>query len=148
MRVAVVRLEVTGNYCGGDVRQWLPDYFTSRICEAGWQVNGETVEVLERNNIDDVIREQDFGRSGRVDPATAAPVGKIHGATHLIQLTARVSTEDVVAGLGGSWGGWNLEGGRVAKASVVLNGRIVNAATGAIVAVGITGKSKSRLTDA
>jgi len=41
--------------------------------------------VLERQAVGDVLREQDFGASGRVRTETAAPIGEIEGADLLIQ---------------------------------------------------------------
>lgn len=43
--------------------------------------------VLERQSLDDVIREQDLGASGRVRTETAAPIGEIEGADLLIEGT-------------------------------------------------------------
>ena len=40
--------------------------------------------VLERRKLGPVIREQNFGRSGRVDPRTAAPIGQLEGAEILV----------------------------------------------------------------
>ncbi len=37
-------------------------------------------DLVERNKIEEVLREQDFGRSGRVDQTTAAAIGRISGA--------------------------------------------------------------------
>lgn len=41
--------------------------------------------VLERENIQDVISEQDFGASGRVRKSTAAPKGQLEGAELLVR---------------------------------------------------------------
>jgi TolB-like protein len=42
------------------------------------------IRVVERENLQAVIKEQNLGTSGRVDPATAAHLGKILGAGHMI----------------------------------------------------------------
>jgi hypothetical protein len=38
-------------------------------------------EVVERHRIDAILTEQDFGQQGRIDPAKAAAIGKLAGAT-------------------------------------------------------------------
>jgi curli biogenesis system outer membrane secretion channel CsgG len=47
-------------------------------------VNSNRYIVLERDIIDEVLREQDLGASGRVLPGTEAPVGEIEGAELLL----------------------------------------------------------------
>lgn len=44
--------------------------------------------VLERQSLDDVLREQDLGASGRVRKETAARIGEIEGADLLIDSIA------------------------------------------------------------
>jgi len=56
--------------------------------------------VLERQAVGDVIREQDFGASGRVRTETGAPIGEIEGADLLIQGTI-TEFEPGSAGAGG-----------------------------------------------
>lgn len=59
--------------------------------------------VLERQAIGDVLREQDFGASGRVRTETAARIGEIEGADLLIQGTI-TEFEPGSAGAGGGVG--------------------------------------------
>lgn len=40
--------------------------------------------LLERDNLNDVMREQNLGASGRANPDTAAPIGGVEGADFLI----------------------------------------------------------------
>ena len=42
------------------------------------------VRVVERTKLDEVIKEQNLGTAGRLDPATAARVGKLIGAGHML----------------------------------------------------------------
>jgi TolB-like protein len=44
----------------------------------------ERVRVLERANVDALLREQDLGRSDRLDAATAARIGRMLGVRHMI----------------------------------------------------------------
>jgi curli biogenesis system outer membrane secretion channel CsgG len=60
--------------------------------------------VLERQSLDDVIREQDLGASGRVRTETAAPIGEIEGADLLIEGTI-TEFEPGTSGAGGGLGG-------------------------------------------
>lgn len=60
--------------------------------------------VLERQSLDDVIREQDLGASGRVRQETAARIGEIEGADLLIEGTI-TEFEPGSSGVGGGLGG-------------------------------------------
>ncbi len=42
------------------------------------------IRVVERENIQKLIEEQNLGRDGRVDDATAARIGKLLGAKHMV----------------------------------------------------------------
>jgi TolB-like protein len=42
------------------------------------------IRVVERENLDRILAEQNLARDGRVDDATAARVGKLLGARHII----------------------------------------------------------------
>ena len=79
--------------------------------------------VLEREHIEDVLAEQDFGASGRVDQRTAAPIGQIEGAQLLIR---------------GSVIQENCRGGAVLliganRACMAINLRIIDARSGRVV---------------
>jgi curli biogenesis system outer membrane secretion channel CsgG len=60
--------------------------------------------VLERQSIDDVLKEQDLGASGRVKQETAAKIGEIEGADLLIEGTI-TEFEPGSSGAGGGIGG-------------------------------------------
>jgi curli biogenesis system outer membrane secretion channel CsgG len=89
--------------------------------------------VLERQQIDDVIGEQDFGDSGRVDPATAAKIGKILGAQYLLYGTVN----EFEYSKGGEAGGVRVGGFRVgagqARAHIGMDVRVVDAVTGEVI---------------
>lgn len=92
--------------------------------------------VLERENIKEVMEEQDFGASGRVKKETAAPIGELEGAELLI----RGSITEFEP---------NCKGGAVLiiaakQACVTVNLRIVDAKTGRVVnATTVEGRSGS-----
>jgi len=60
--------------------------------------------VLERQSLDDVIKEQDLGASGRIRTETAAAIGEIEGADLLIEGTI-TEFEPGTSGAGGGLGG-------------------------------------------
>lgn len=92
--------------------------------------------VLERENIKEVMDEQDFGASGRVKKETAAPIGELEGAELLI----RGSITEFEP---------NCKGGAVLviaakQACITVNLRIVDAKTGRVVnATTVEGRSGS-----
>lgn len=67
--------------------QWGPgagvaDLITGELVESAQRLG--TFRVVERDRLFEVLAEQDLGRDGRVDPATAAQVGRILGADLLL----------------------------------------------------------------
>jgi len=101
---------------------------------------GQRYTVVERNKLDSVLKEQDFGADGRVRQGTGARIGRIHGADAILMGDIVVFGRDDkkkrvkvgglvtrfyrVPGIGG------LELGRTEeKAVVVINYRLVDAET-------------------
>jgi curli biogenesis system outer membrane secretion channel CsgG len=100
--------------------------------------------VLEREQLDEVLREQDLGASGRVKKGTAAKIGEIYGAELLI--TAAVTEfEGSAKGVGGGTKILGVRvGGGVKKAHVAIDVRIIDTETSQIVAAtSVEGKSTS-----
>lgn len=89
-------------------------------------------KVLERQQIHDVLGEQDLGASGRVDPATAAKIGKVLGARYLVYGTVN----EFEYSKGGEGGAVRIGGFRVgaseARAHIGMDVRIVDAVTSEI----------------
>jgi curli biogenesis system outer membrane secretion channel CsgG len=103
--------------------------------------------VLERQQIGDVLAEQDFGASGRVKQETAAAIGEIEGAELLI--TGAVTefqpgSGGVGGGLGGLFG--NVVGavaGGIRKSHVAIDVRVIDTRTSRIVAAtSVEGEAK------
>ena len=94
--------------------------------------------VLERQIINEVLEEQDFGASGRVRQETAAPIGQIEGAELLV--TGAVTefepgSSGALGGIGGRTG--SLIGGVLGglrKSHVAIDLRLVDTRTSRIVA--------------
>jgi len=94
--------------------------------------------VLERQTVGDVLKEQDFGASGRVRQDTAAPIGEIEGA-ELLVVGAVTEFEGAASGAGGGVGGFGkgiLGGimGGYKKAHMAIDLRIIDTRTSRIVA--------------
>ena len=93
--------------------------------------------LVKREMIDKVLHEQDFGAGGRVDPGTAAKIGKILGVKYIV--IGRV-TEFTIETKGGALGGVGLT---VSTARVALDGRLVDTTTAEIVA-SVRGSGESK----
>lgn len=100
--------------------------------------------VLERQAIQDVILEQDFGASGRVNPDTAAAVGELEGAELLVYGVVSEFREDA------SGGGLSIAvpslpltfGGGAKNSHVAIDLRIVDTSTGRLLYAGsVEGKA-------
>lgn len=118
-RIAVKAFEYKAARGSGDIGRGMSDMLADSLFNSGRFI------VLERENIKEVIEEQDFGASGRVKQETAAPIGAIEGA----QLLIRGSITQFEP---------NCRGGSVLifgakQACVSINLRIVDAKTGRVV---------------
>ena len=97
-------------------------------------VENGNYSVIERSRIDAVLKEQNFGASGRVDASTAAQIGKILGVDVVIigsitqfDLQSRQSGVNVFGIFG--------QNKKQTDAFVKLNVRMVNTTTAEILAV-------------
>lgn len=90
--------------------------------------------VLEREQLDEVIKEQDLAAAGRVKKGTEAPMGEIYGADLII--TASVTEfEGGARGVGGGTRVLGVTmGGAMKKAHIAIDLRIIDAKTSQIVA--------------
>lgn len=82
-RVAVTRFE--DKSAKGKATGQVGDGMSEMLSNALFKTN--RFIVLERGAVGDVIKEQDFGASGRVSPETAARIGQIEGADLLVRGT-------------------------------------------------------------
>jgi curli biogenesis system outer membrane secretion channel CsgG len=104
------------------------DILVNKLVENG------NYSVIERSRIDAVLKEQNFGASGRVDASTAAQIGKILGVDVVIigsitqfDLQSRQSGVNVFGLFG--------QNKKETDAFVKLNVRMVNTTTAEILAV-------------
>ena len=97
--------------------------------------------VLERQQVSDVLREQDLGAAGRIKKGTEAPIGEIEGAELLIT-GAVTEFEGAASGVGGGIGGVGGTAGRILggiaggikKAHMAIDVRVIDTKTSRIVA--------------
>lgn len=106
--------------------------------------NSNRYIVLEREQLGEVLREQDLGETGRIKRGTEAPIGEIYGAELLI--TASVT--EFEGGTKGVGGGTKIlgvrVGGGVKKGHVAIDVRIIDTKTSQIVAAtSVEGSSTS-----
>lgn len=109
-----------------DIGEGMSEMLVTALVETG------KFKVLERQQIHDVLGEQDLGDSGRVDPATAAKIGKVLGARYLVYGTVNEFEYSKAGGGGGVRIGGLRVGASEAKAHVGMDVRIVDAVTSEI----------------
>ena len=103
-------------------------------------VNDGTYRVIERRELERIMREQNFSNSDRADASTAAKLGKLLGVDTIIvgDITqfGRDDQNKNFGGLGGRWGtgGFGGIGTHKAKAVVEVTARLVDVNTGEILA--------------
>jgi curli biogenesis system outer membrane secretion channel CsgG len=105
--------------------------------------------VIDRNSLDKILKEQNFSNSDRVDPSTAAKIGRILGVSAIITGTiTQFGRDDKHIGLGG--GGYGLGkyglggiGKSDSKAVVNVTAKLIDINTAEILAV-CTGSGESK----
>ncbi|MHB9035577.1 MAG: hypothetical protein ACYC64_02845 [Armatimonadota bacterium] len=130
-RVAVMNLQVTGDY-SEQVQEWLPALIEDRLLAEGWTlvVRGQRMEHIQ----------QECSLPG-IKPETILPKQELLGATAFLEMNARIQVKDIQGLIGYKYftfGDW-------ARASVDLNGQIVDPATGVLKSSISVGASASGL---
>jgi len=133
-RIAVSRFsDKTGKgWWTGQIGDGMADMLTTSL------FNTNRYIVLERQQLSDVLAEQDLAAAGRVKKETAAPIGQIEGAELLITGTV-TGYEPGASGLGGGigGGGGGAGGGILAgfkKAYLAIDVRVIDTKTSRILA--------------
>ncbi|MBM7622828.1 CsgG/HfaB family protein [Sporohalobacter salinus] len=98
---------------------------TQQVTDRLVEIDG--IRVVERSRIDEVIKEQNFGQSGRLDNSSVAKLGKVLGVDFLIVGT--LTRMEIKEKEGISVGPFNMSG---TEAKVALSGRIVDVETAEI----------------
>jgi curli biogenesis system outer membrane secretion channel CsgG len=111
------------------------DLLTNKLVQSG------AFTVIERSRIADILQEQNLGASGRIDPSTAAQIGRILGADVVVigSITRFNLGEDEgdvsILGFGGS--------GNSNEATVEVTARLVSTTTAEILAA-VEGSGSAR----
>ena len=127
-RIAVVDFDdgsITDHWWGSDfsVGKGVSDVLYQSLYEQ------KKFRLLERQQIEQILKEQNFGTGGRIDPSTAPQLGKLLGAEYI--LFGNVTEFHVKSNkvrISVLWVYANI-------ASVKINGRLVSTKTGEMVAL-------------
>ncbi|MBE9223439.1 penicillin-binding protein activator LpoB [Cyanobacterium stanieri LEGE 03274] len=104
-------------------------------------VNSGNYRVIERSRIQDILDEQNFGASDRVDNATAAQIGRLLGVELImVGSITQFDLQDRDTGFGFFGFGF---GNQTKKALVTINTRLINTTTGEIM---MSAEGKSEVT--
>ncbi len=130
---------LSGVYAGNAASKGVSNLLTNELFKTGQFI------VIERSRIDAVLAEQNLGNSGRVEPTTAAQIGRILGVDAvLIGSVTKFSVEGESRSVGGFFG---IGGNQTKKtATVQIAARLISTATAEILAVG-EGAGESRKSD-
>jgi curli biogenesis system outer membrane secretion channel CsgG len=123
-RIAVINFEDKAGY-GHNVGRGVADMLVTSLVES------DKFIVIEREELDQILKEQGLGQTGLVTPQSAAKVGQLLGLQRIItgSVTEFGSKQDKV---GGGIGGFNL-GVSTTTARVAVDMRIIDVNTGEIV---------------
>jgi len=113
-----MQLNVEGRY-SEQVREWLPALIEDRLLKAGWTlvVRGQRMQHV-----------QDEHNLPGIKPETRPPDNELLGATALLELNCRTQVKDIQGAVGYKI----FTVGDFTRASVDLNGQIVDPATGVL----------------
>ncbi len=134
-RIAVLDFDggaVGGNpFASGFLNQGASKGISDMI--VGKLVEGGTYRVIERSRIDQILKEQDLGASGRVDSDTAARIGKLLGVEAV--LTGSITQFNVEKREAGGGGFFGIGGStKTSNAVVQISARLIDTETGEIIA--------------
>jgi curli biogenesis system outer membrane secretion channel CsgG len=127
-----------------DIGKGIADLIVEKLVKSG------TYRVIERKAIQKILAEQNFSNSDRVDPSSAAKIGRLLGADAIIMGSiTQFGRDDRQTNVGGDVIGGRLSrygiggiGRKNSKAVVGLSARMVSVDTGEILGVA-AGKGES-----
>jgi curli biogenesis system outer membrane secretion channel CsgG len=124
-----------------DIGKGISDLLIAQLLDGG------DYRVIERSQLDKVLKEQNFSNSDRANPATAAKIGGVLGVNTIIigDITTFGNDNKHYGGSGGG-GGWHGIGGgglglSKSKTIVEITARLVDVNTGEILA-SVNGKGE------
>jgi curli biogenesis system outer membrane secretion channel CsgG len=125
-RIAVARFtDKSGKGRAAGIGTGMADMLATALFQTGRYI------VLERQNLQDVIGEQDLGASGRVRQQSAAPIGQIEGA-ELLVTAAITEFEPGSSGGEAGIGAAGQRGGGQSNLAGKLFGNVVGKLAGSI----------------
>jgi len=132
-RIAVIRLEAPNDYTSTRLGVGVADMLTTALVKSG------AFDVIERVQLDAVLKEHNLSEQGVLDPATAVKVGQILGVDYLLggKITefgiktrrSGLGAIDRIVGGNGTLGGLDLKN---STARVALDVRLIDVRTGKI----------------
>ena len=128
-RLGILRFsnDTHAGWWSGTAGRDLQDMLASELVSMG------SFQVLERKELEAVLSEQDLGASGRVNPKTAAKIGKIKGAKYLVAGTVS-AFEEGTSGQSGGVSVFGLSvGGKKERAYMAVDLKVINTDMGEIV---------------
>jgi curli biogenesis system outer membrane secretion channel CsgG len=137
-RIAVARFDIKAAKAPYEIGEGLSEMLTTEL------FNTNRYIVLERQQLEDILKEQDLGASGRVKPETAAPIGQVEGAELLVYGAVTAFEPNYRGGGGGLViPGLNVGlGGGAKQAYMAIDVRVVDTRTSRILAATtVEGKS-------
>lgn len=129
-RVAVLDFDVKAPEAESRIGSGMAEMLITALQKTGHYI------VLERENktFQDMLKEQDLGKEGRIKPETAAKFGEILGAQILIKgVVTEFSQHETIKGVGLVVKGLTLGGGGIITAQVGVDIRMFDASTGEII---------------
>ena len=124
--VAEFRNRTSAGWWYGGVGWDLADMVTNELAALG------SFNVVERANLEPVLREQDLADYGRVAKGTGAKIGKLTGAKYLVMGSVS-AWEENVKGTGGGIGYRGIRlGGKKKDAYMAVDLRVVDTTTGEV----------------
>ena len=142
---ATVQSQVSTIYgTNQDVGKGIVDLLVDKLVSDG------VFSVIERNALDKIVAEQNFSNSDRVDPNSAAKIGRILGVDAIIVGSiTQFGRDDKSASVGGGalgnvTGRFGIGGVKKTEATAVvqITSRVINTTTGEILA-SVTSKGES-----
>ena len=126
-RIAVVNFEDRAGY-GNNIGQGVSDMLVTSLVESN------KFMVIERSELDEILKEQGLGMTGAITPQSAAQVGKLLGIEIMVtgSVTEFGEKKSEVGGGLGSLGGFNI-GVSTKTARVAVDIRMINVNTGEII---------------
>lgn len=95
-------------------------------------VNSDRFQVIERERMDELLKEQNLSKEGIVDASSAAQAGKVLGAEYIF--TGSITNWEVKATKGATWALILSTGSAELSIDLAVDGRIIDTTTGSIIA--------------